>query len=512
MSGSRTIIKNAAANVVSGGAAAILAVALPPFLVRLLPPAVFGAWALVLDVAALANLLRYGLQTAVGKYLAEAYELRQVERCDQLVNAALALLAGLGALAFLAVVVVAWQFGRWFHQVPAGLVPDARIALLLVGTTLALGLPFAVFGGIFTGQQRFEFPAGINGGCKLVLVVVLILIARAPHPTLEKLAWGWSAVMVASYGVQYWLCRWFGPPFRLSLQRIHAPAARELAGYSATLTVWSMAMLMISGLDTTLVGIFDFAAVGYYSIAVGLVTLLAGLQNSILSTLVPVGSVMSVKAEAQRQLGDLLVASTRYASILLVMAALPLLFLTMPLLRIWVGASYASHTAVLVQVLVVANCLRLSATPYAVLLIGTGQQRLVLISPLLEGVVNLGLSLWLGYRLGATGVALGTLIGAIVGVASNFLYNLPRTSFADGRLREYVCDGLMRPLACVLPAAGAFLALGYLTNPGLILVWFVAILSGLATSCCFWLVGLSGQDRQWLTARVFPMFQRLATR
>jgi len=74
------------------------------------------------------------------------------------------------------------------------------------------------------------------------------------------------------------------------------------------------------------------------------------------------------------------------------------------------------------RVLVVANMIWLSAIPYAMTLVGAGQQRLATVTPLLEGFSNLLASIVAGYMFGAVGVAMGTLFGALVGVAGNFVY------------------------------------------------------------------------------------------
>src|SRR5207248_6458257 len=98
-----------------------------------------------------------------------------------------------------------------------------------------------------------------------------------------------------------------------------------------------------------------------------------------------------------------------------------------------------------------ANIIRLSAVPYAMLLIGTGQQRLVTISPVVEGVSNLIVSVIAGYLLGAVGVAIGTLVGSTIGVLCNLVYNMPRSiAIAVDRL-TYLRDGLLRPTICALP-------------------------------------------------------------
>jgi O-antigen/teichoic acid export membrane protein len=65
-----TIIKNALANLLRGGATAVVALGLPHFLTRSLDSNRFAAWCLVLQIAAYAGYFDFGLQTAVARYLA----------------------------------------------------------------------------------------------------------------------------------------------------------------------------------------------------------------------------------------------------------------------------------------------------------------------------------------------------------------------------------------------------------------------------------------------------------
>ena len=117
----------------------------------------------------------------------------------------------------------------------------------------------------------------------------------------------------------------------------------------------------------------------------------------------------------------------------------------------WVGEAYAARGTLVLQVLVAANMIRLSAVPYAMALIGTGQQRLVTITPLVEGIFNLSMSVVAGFFYGSLGVALGTLLGSLAGVGGNFIYNMPRTIGVQFRVADYIYSGLFRPLVCAMP-------------------------------------------------------------
>jgi O-antigen/teichoic acid export membrane protein len=126
-------------------------------------------------------------------------------------------------------------------------------------------------------------------------------------------------------------------------------------------------------------------------------------------------------------LGKLLVSTTRYAVALLIATNLPLILVSKTVITLWVGADYAVHTSHLFELLVAANFVRQVGGPYFSIAIGCGEHRKVILSPLLEAATNLFFSILLTARIGADGVAIGTLLGGLVSVSMHLAYNLPRT-------------------------------------------------------------------------------------
>lgn len=488
-----TVIKNALANVVRGGATALIAVIVPPFLTRFMTRDTYAAWALVLQLSAYVSYLDFGIQTAVGRFVAHADERGDPETRDRIVSTAFAALAASGLLALLTITVVVPYLGRLFPSIPGALASQVKIALIVVGGSLAVGLPFSVFNGIFVGLQRYEVPAVIVGVSRLISAVLLILVAGAGGD-LVRLSIAVAAINLATYAMQYVVYAWRAPHVNFGWSLVSRDTMKTLFDYCVSLTIWSFAMLLVTGLDVTLVARFQFSALAYYAVAASLVTFLAGLQNAIFNALIPSAAVMHARGDSAL-LGSMMITATRYGSLLLVLTGMPLIAGAGPILSVWVGSSYAAGGDRLLQVLVIANMIRLSATPYVFMLIGTGEQRLVTLTPLLEGVTNLVASVVLGMFLGAMGVALGTLVGAFVGVGGNFLYNMPRTKSLQFRLGEYVTQGLLRPFACVLPLVIFDLVARWLRLSLSATMWAGSFALAI-TLVCLWSVGLSSRERQ----------------
>jgi len=493
-----TIAKNAAANVARGTASALVALAVPPFLTRALPPEKYGAWVLVSQLAAYVAYLEFGIHTAVGRFVAHGNERSDFEHRNRIVNTAFASLSAAGLLAMMLIALFVAILPRFFREMPAGLYPDVRIALALVGGSLALGLPASVFSGIFVGIQRYDILAVILAGPRILSAVLVVVIARHGGG-IPAMALCTAGVTLASYALQWFMYRRYAPDIRLSPQLVSRDAARELAGYCASLTVWSFGMLLVSGLDLLLVGIFDFEKVAFYAVAASLVTFFVGLQNAVFSAMIPSTAVLHARGDSWA-LGRMVIDGTRYGMFLLLLTGIPLLLAAKPILRIWVGPVYAVQAAVFLQVLVAANIVRLSLAPYAATLVGTGQQRLVILIPIVEAIANLLISVMAGYYWGALGVAFGTLCGAFIALGGHVFYSMRRTTGIRFSIREYIVRSLLRPVLCALPVVLVLLiqnTLGDLRDPMRLLT---LLLGGTVAAYCSWRWGLIGSDRERILA------------
>src|SRR5258706_13573902 len=112
------LLKNAAANVVRGGAAAIVAIILPPFLTRLMNPESYGTWALVLQLSAYIGYLDFGIQTAIGRFVAHANERGDTEHRNRIVSTASVALGIAGLLGIAGSVAAAIFLPNLFPQMP----------------------------------------------------------------------------------------------------------------------------------------------------------------------------------------------------------------------------------------------------------------------------------------------------------------------------------------------------------------------------------------------------------
>ena len=489
--GPMTIAKNSVANLIRFAVSVLAAALLPPFLTRRLSHDMYAAWVLILQLGTYAAIFELGLQTAISKFVAQHHALEDHVGASSVVSTATALLAVSATLALMAVGVLVWQVPHLFGQLTPSLVHQVRLGILLVGGATALALPTTALASSFQGVQRYNVPMVIGGGSQM-LSAIAIVAAVFLHASLVVMGACVAVITLGAGLVQIGAWRRYLSHIRITASGVTRRTTRTIFNFCAAMSVSSFAMLLISGLDTVIVGHFDFKQTGFYAVAASLTNFVILTAGNVFSPLLPAASELAALGD-HAAVASLTLRSTRFCAVLLVLTGLPLLLYGYPILSLWVGADYARNSLLFLQILTVANIIRLSMLPYAVVVAGNGLQRYGWIAAIGEAVVNFALSIALCYRIGAVGVALGTLIGAVVSVGLHFFYTMRYTQAAiPVRRVEFVLHGLARPLTCAAPLfAFFFFSWG---NPA-VYGFLPPALVVLLTAILLWTVGLTGSDR-----------------
>jgi O-antigen/teichoic acid export membrane protein len=494
MSRKRKVLQGSASNALRLFLSLLVSLVLPPFLVHRMPPAEYSAWVLILQLSNYIFLLDFGLQAAVGKFVAEYDAAGDRAASHGVVSTSFTILAGAAAIGCVALGIMVWSVPKLFHQMPPALLPEVRIALLAVGLSSAFALPFIIFNSTFVGLQQYVFPTvtatitRVGSACALVILLLL-------HASLVELALVIAASNVLLAVAQFagWR-RLLQSRVDFSFLSFDRRYAILLAKYGGVLSVWTLATFFISGLDLVIVGHYRYQETGFYAIANGPAAFLITLLGSVFAPLVPaVSSMQSDSTPAQ--IGDLCIRTTRYCVLLLCLINLPLVFGAYPLLSLWVGKKYAAQSALFLEVLVLGNAVRQLALPYILIVVATGKQHLATVASIVEACVNIVLSIWLVQKIGAIGVALGTLIGAFVSIGLHWLVSIPRTQATISISRPRLLNqGVLRPLLVIAPFLAAipfWQKLNMLPAPPAILA--VCIILTIAIG---WWVSLTAQDRR----------------
>jgi O-antigen/teichoic acid export membrane protein len=443
------VVKNSLANMVRAGGSAVVALVLPHFLTQALDHDRFAAWALMLNIAAYANYLDFGIQTAIARYLAQAMERQDEALRDNVISTAFILLAAGGFVALTAIGVVLAFLPRIFQDAPISLIGELRSGTGILALSTAFLLPLSTFTGVLTGLCRNELSALAIGGSRLA-GALLVIVAVQHTQSLIVLATLIGACNVAGGVAQYALVRKLMPSMQISWSRASRAAAFELAQYCSTLAVWGLCLGLVSGLDVVIVGHYDFNAVGAYSVAAVLVAFFTGANYAVSAALLAPIAVLQERGEWLR-IRKLVISVTRLSTFFDTVAILLVFWFGAALLRRWVDESYAIQALPVLKILVIANAIRLLGAPFSAALVATNQQHFGISGAIAEGVSNLVCSVVGASAVGAIGVAWGTLIGAIISISWALLLTVRWLKKPILSRSELLVEGCLRPILCLSP-------------------------------------------------------------
>ena len=483
--------KNSVANLLRVGSSWIIVLFLPPLLVRVMDKSAYGVWLLLLQLAAYITFFDGGIQIAISRYVARSDGSHARGYLARLLSSVGMILVGASLVTILLTALASWRLTQLFPGIPASIAPSARQALFVIGTSLALALPFTVLAGFFLGRQRNEVSAFAGSFGKFAGALGSAWAAYHHRGMLAMAVWVALGYVIQSL---IYFAFWNEEETHGLLRPswVERPVVREFIIFCSSMLVAQFSSLLVTGLDMPIVAAFDFRAAAYYGVASILSNALTVPYGAIVSSMLPVAAEISA-GEDPRRLGQLLLKTTRFATSVLCLITLPLLLVMPMFLSIWVGPDYATHALLLGEILVAAQFIRLTMFPYALIGFAAGQQQRMLVSPIVEGVTNLLSSLVLVRFMGARGVAIGTLIGALIGVWLHLTVSLSKTNCIQIDRSELIWQGILKPLALTLPLTLCALLLPWISSTLLHLL--LAGGAELALSALLWRFTFNSNER-----------------
>lgn len=433
---------------IGGAGAALFSLILPALVVRHLTKLEFSVWTLALQVLIYVQLFGLGLQTVVTYRVARAKAQDDMQAQRDSLAAGFVLGRYFAGAAAIAVVVLVILYPVLFDNVPPQMVGQFRLCVALFGFAAACQLLALVPIGAFMGLQRNIVPVVVQLGSRcLGLAAAGVALFLGADLLALSTTIALSSALVAP--AMFWVIRWQAVEMISGLSKPKREYLRSMWTDCAGLAVWNVAMLLVNGIDTAVVGHFDFEKVAAYSLATTVITILVGVLQAILNPLVAMGSSLSI-AEQHADLRQLLLRASRYCAVFLVTMIIAFMLLGKALLPYWTGPEYVDDVYRFLAVLLVAHSVRNLMAPYAVLLVSIGMQRKALFPALAEGLVNLVVSIFLARSLGAIGVAYGTLLGAIAGVLVSTIFVVKQTSQLVESRTSFVRNVLIVPMSSLI--------------------------------------------------------------
>lgn len=382
---------------------------LTPFMIKKLGDYYYGLWVLLNTILSYFALSEFGLVSAVEREL--AFSLGQKNRKDfnKIFFNGLILFGGVGLLISLLSIISALVMVKFSAQ--NTFLP---LLLLLLGLTAAYDISTQPFYSVLNAHLDFKINYSINI-LQAILHSSLIFILLSLGYKLFALVLINFLVMTFVKTLQIFMIKIKIQELKLNQQKIDYKIMRRLLIFGGKSFFVKIADIMRSKVDDLIIGaVIGIKKITNYSISYNLTTKGNTFLNSLMEMVSPVFYQL-VGAKRQEQLQRTYLFSWKISLLISSMVYAVLVILGYPFIKIWVGQNYLDAYIPLL-LLGGAAFVEKTQSPGNTIFFSYNRQHIYGVLLFMEGLANLGLSLFfvLLMHLGINGVALGTLVGAIV--------------------------------------------------------------------------------------------------
>lgn len=417
MSLSQTILRNIVCNL--GGYAVHFAVVLylTPFVLQQLGDIRYGLWILASSLTGHYGLLSLGLRSGVNQYLTRYLAQNNFSRVNSVLSTSVVVLSFVGALIIAIAASCAYLLPK-LVDVPVELIDDLRWSLIIIGISAGIQMPSHSFAAVFTATQRFDITNAIG-------VLTRLLSAGLIYSLLTK-GYGLVGISLAILASELLghILRWkiahqIVPGLAFKVRSFSWAQLTEMMSFGSWAFVIALSQSIFEAADVFVItGMLPIAAIAYYSLAAGLVRKLEGVLRPIDQVFFPAATALHSENKAE-SLQHLYLKGSRLTLMALAFVTIPTCLWAEDFYRLWVGDTYLislefTSVAVLFTTLAIAMVARQIPAVGLQMLFASRKVKPLALLLLLEGAANLGLSVFFAQEYGLFGVALGTLVSAIL--------------------------------------------------------------------------------------------------
>jgi len=353
-----------------------------------------------------------------------------------------------------------------------------------------------VFVGVLMGMQRIYLVSRVGvvlsllraAGTYGLLTSGYGLVALALLPLVLSLA---NAALVVYY------CRVLLPDVALTPARFEREEVFKLVNYGKYVLLSNIGDKIVFATDAIVIGIFlPIASLTPYAIAGTLIQQMRSVVMAMAQIFNPLTS--SLRAEAGKEsIHKVLESGAKGAMVVGLPLCIGFITLGERFVLLWMGPEHASTAGQVLTALAIGYVVGLPYYTISGILYGLGEHRVVATLRVVEGVLNLGLSIVLVKLIGLVGVAIGTAVPHILVVGWILPRTLPRIFPVS--LRDYYLAVYGRTLAAAAPFFVVTWLIGSVIRPASLVTFFAWGMASLAAYAVpLWLHGLSDAERAHL--------------
>lgn len=423
---------------------------LSPFILHHLGDDAFGLWVLIFSVTGYYGLFDFGIRSCLVRYVSKFKATGDRDQLARLVNTSFFTYSCVGLFLMVPTIAGSIWVNSLFH-VPAAFLRDAQILFLMVGTSLALGFPLGVSGGILEGLQQFYLINWTNIAASLLRAVLIVAAVRHGLGllTIAFITVVLPLLVSAVRGVI--AHRLLAVP--MGWHYVDRKSLQEVVNYGSVTFMIIVAGRLRFKTDAILIGsLLSASAITFFSIGSRLVDYATEIVSSLAQIFTPMSSQFHATGDHER-LRKVFLLGNRACALTMFPVCAALIILGKAVIRVWVGPRYVADGYVVLLVLLIPSTLYYAQATSNRILFGMSRHRSLAVVALLEGVANIILSVALIRPLGIVGDAIGTAIPLLC----TSVFFLPRHLCRQLQvpLRTFLRESYLLPFALCLPFAAS---------------------------------------------------------
>jgi O-antigen/teichoic acid export membrane protein len=472
----------------------------PAMIFRNLGADSYGIWTLLASLTGHLILLDFGTRHAIVRFTAQYRASNDLYRLARLLVSATSFLL-LTATAGLAIMgVLAWWLPD-LTRIPADLAPVAQILLILLALDAAIDLVTGVWSSALGGLERYDILHGLNSLRQVlngVLAVGFIWSGLGIWAPVLALIISRSAYRLVIYRVTLRQL----PQLPRVQYRWDREILSEVFRFGFLTALFLFASRVSYQLDLAVIGFsLDPAAVAAFAVPLLLIDQVRAISDG--SSLVLFSRLATSSEDLTTR--SLLYRWMRYGPLLPMIVGTHLIVFGPDFIGLWIGTSLP-NSGIILALLVTALFFSIPASGLTSALLARGRPGVAAKYQILEALLNLTISIVFIRHLGLPGVAIGTLIPAVIFQG----WLLPRAScrMVSIPYASFVKESLLSVAAPTLLYLGVLLVLKQLIDIHGWGLFFIANALPLPVVLGYvWRSRLSEEDRGYISRQVRTLWR-----
>jgi O-antigen/teichoic acid export membrane protein len=442
----RALAVNAASNTLGLLAQLAVSFVMAPLVLRALGDARNGVWTFVESFLAYLMLFDLGIAASLVRFVPRHVATGDRDGLNRVFSACLVFFLGLGAVACIVGVVFAYAFADHFLKLSpedaAALGGETRVVFLLAVANFAVSLPLSVFPAILDGLGALTVKSVTRTTFLVLRIPALLVVLNTDAPLLNMVLVLTASHLLENVCLAAQVFRRL-PGLKFEPRAVTRATLREIRGYSLDSFLAMIAGRLSFQTDAFVIGCaIGPEAITFFGLGNKVVELAKAVLRSPTWALTPAVSALDARGEHAKVRGYFLRGS-RFALYLVLPFQIGLFVFGRSFLWLWLGPAYAAASGPTMEILAATLSLTVAQSVASRVLYGIGRIRVFSRMALVEGLVNVLMSVALVVPLGIEGVAIGTAV--------------PHTAFCmcvlvlamrtiGVRPRDYLTTAMLRPL------------------------------------------------------------------